>query len=206
MTWGRAQREGQGLFDQYLGEGNRLPDGHFQGVEWILESKVWVDLINLSEKRIYSSLPRICQYHKLDPWRRTNNGYGRVENAANILCADGIFISPFLFLSLLLHKAGKARLWICKTRTGKWLYHITQLTEIMFWPLALSLNSLWSLSSKCQAGDRLGQFSIIPIKGVRQRHDPKVISIWHSSFILKYTFRNVCNMRYHYGEFYLHTG
>lgn len=116
-------------FNHVLREQDHLPDGHFQGVKWVLESKVWVYLINFSEKGIYASLPGICQHHKLDPCREVRNGWLRQrENAASHVTLhlyrtfdfEVCYPNPFSVESLLVHKAGKAKLGILAGTRASW--------------------------------------------------------------------------------------
>lgn len=150
---------------------NHLPDRHFQGIEWILEGKVRVNLINFSEKRIYSSLPRICQHHKLDPWREARNGYQGQRTQVMSLCIftalsilQSTIISPVFILSLLLHKAKS----IERGQRNGSDYYVTQ-AETRLSVLALPLTSRLGIpqQKQCQAEDKLRQFSIICIKGVK---------------------------------------
>lgn len=44
-----------------------VPDGHFQGIERVLQSKIRVDLVNLLQQGVDTGLPRVCQHDKLYP-------------------------------------------------------------------------------------------------------------------------------------------
>lgn len=203
MTLGKST-EGGGTrrLGPESGKWGHIPDGHFQGVKWILQGKVWVNLINLSEKRIYPSLPRIRQHHKLYPWRGTSNDYQRVENAANnaVLCLYSTFICPLKCYPYCYIKHEKQDFESTgESREVKWLCCIScWLSDqalgpspvAYFWPGGPSAES-------ARQGTNSGSFQWSAfIEWCNDSHDPKVISISHSNFILEqHTFQNVCNMR-----------
>ncbi len=43
------------------------PDRHFEGVEWIFESKVLIEFVNFGQKLVDAHLLRIADHQELDP-------------------------------------------------------------------------------------------------------------------------------------------
>lgn len=168
---------------------DRLPDGHFQGVKWILQGKVWVNLINFSEKRIYPSLPRIRQHHKLYPWRGTND-YQRVENQQiKLSCLYSTLYAHFYFI-LIASWSMKSKTLNLQGRAEKWNDFIAPPSWLSDWALgSSSVAYFWPGFPSAQSarqGTNSGSFLCSAFtKWGNATQDPKAIFNWHSNFILE---------------------